>query len=164
MNYVQKQGYERHFDAFQNFTTTTNPYEFDNTKKNGGNRAATLFFYLSASPDLEGGQTGFPSVTFDLVEREVLLNNASLFSRDDEYPTKKVNDLFGPASWERQLLPYCYSRLNIKPRVGDAVLFYSLDGNGALDMRSIHAGCPVIQGTKFGGRNVYCFFCFLTTT
>lgn len=34
------------------------------------------------------------------------------------------------------------------PRRGDAVLFYSLNPDGTLDPRSVHAGCPVGRGSE----------------
>jgi prolyl 4-hydroxylase len=37
----------------------------------------------------------------------------------------------------------------VKPRVGDALLFYSLTPDGTQDKLSLHAGCPVIKGEKW---------------
>lgn len=40
--------------------------------------------------------------------------------------------------------------LGIKPRKGDALLFFSLKPDGQTqDSKSLHAGCPVIKGTKW---------------
>jgi prolyl 4-hydroxylase len=39
--------------------------------------------------------------------------------------------------------------LAVKPRVGDALLFYSLTPDGGKDKLSLHAGCPVIKGEKW---------------
>ena len=39
--------------------------------------------------------------------------------------------------------------LAVKPRRGDALLFFSLDLSQQLDTASLHAGCPVVQGTKW---------------
>jgi hypothetical protein len=36
-----------------------------------------------------------------------------------------------------------------KPRMGDAVLFYSMHPNGTFDKHALHGGCPVIKGTKW---------------
>ena len=37
----------------------------------------------------------------------------------------------------------------MKPRQGDALLFYSQTPNGTLDTLSLHSGCPVIHGNKW---------------
>jgi prolyl 4-hydroxylase len=40
--------------------------------------------------------------------------------------------------------------LEVKPRVGTAIFWFNLDSRGAVDMNMLHAGAPVINGTKFG--------------
>lgn len=37
----------------------------------------------------------------------------------------------------------------VKPKKGDALLFYSLHLDGTTDEHSLHAGCPVIKGEKW---------------
>lgn len=37
----------------------------------------------------------------------------------------------------------------VKPRKGDAVLFYNLYPDGTLDQQAMHGGCPVISGEKW---------------
>ena len=39
--------------------------------------------------------------------------------------------------------------LAVKPRKGDAVLFFGLTTQGTLDRGSLHGSCPVIKGTKY---------------
>ena len=39
--------------------------------------------------------------------------------------------------------------LSVRPRKGDAVLFYSLDLQQQLDTASLHGGCPVVEGVKW---------------
>ena len=39
--------------------------------------------------------------------------------------------------------------LAVRPRKGDAVLFWSLRTDGTLDKGSLHGSCPVIAGTKY---------------
>ena len=39
--------------------------------------------------------------------------------------------------------------LSVRPRKGDAVLFFSLDLQQQLDPASLHGGCPVVEGTKW---------------
>lgn len=40
-------------------------------------------------------------------------------------------------------------RLAVKPRKGNALLFYSLYPNATTDQDSLHMGCPVIEGEKW---------------
>lgn len=37
----------------------------------------------------------------------------------------------------------------VKPRKGDALLFFSLEPNAIPDTNSLHGGCPVIEGEKW---------------
>lgn len=37
----------------------------------------------------------------------------------------------------------------VKPRKGDALLFFSLHPSATPDLQSLHAGCPVIKGEKW---------------
>lgn len=37
----------------------------------------------------------------------------------------------------------------LKPKKGDALIFYSLNPDGEKDLRSLHAACPVIKGDKW---------------
>lgn len=39
--------------------------------------------------------------------------------------------------------------LHVKPKKGDALLFYSMKPDGTQDMTSLHGGCPVIKGDKW---------------
>lgn len=39
--------------------------------------------------------------------------------------------------------------LAVKPRRGDALLFWSVNPDGSTDPDSLHGGCPVIRGTKW---------------
>lgn len=37
----------------------------------------------------------------------------------------------------------------VKPKTGDALLFYSLNPDASMDPYSLHGGCPVIKGAKW---------------
>ena len=39
--------------------------------------------------------------------------------------------------------------LKVPPRKGEAIIFYSLLSDGSTDRKSLHGGCPVIEGTKW---------------
>ena len=43
----------------------------------------------------------------------------------------------------------CEAGLKVKPRKGDALLFWRRLSNNTFDRSSLHGGCPVVSGTKF---------------
>jgi prolyl 4-hydroxylase len=43
----------------------------------------------------------------------------------------------------------CDTGIKYKPRVGDALLFWSMHPDGSKDKHSLHGGCPVVKGTKW---------------
>ena len=42
-------------------------------------------------------------------------------------------------------------RVAMKPKMGSALLFYSIKADGTHDPLSAHTGCPVVQGVKWTG-------------
>lgn len=89
---------------------------------NGGLRAATVLAYLN---DVEwGGETIFPKGV----------------------PAEGV-----PRPSQQTELSECARKAGVavKPRKGDALLFYGLDLFGNVDSQALHAGCPVLGGEKW---------------
>jgi prolyl 4-hydroxylase len=41
-------------------------------------------------------------------------------------------------------------RLEVEPKVGTAIFWHNLDPSGMVDRKTLHAGAPVINGTKVG--------------
>ncbi|KAL5122541.1 putative prolyl 4-hydroxylase 10 [Glycine soja] len=87
--------------------------------ENGGQRIATMLMYLSNVE--EGGETMFPRA--------------------------KAN--FSSVPWWNELSNCGKMGLSIKPKMGDALLFWSMKPNATLDALTLHSACPVIKGNKW---------------
>jgi prolyl 4-hydroxylase len=40
--------------------------------------------------------------------------------------------------------------VEVLPKIGTAIFWFNLDKNGNVDRNTLHAGAPVISGTKVG--------------
>ncbi|WOL11970.1 prolyl 4-hydroxylase, alpha subunit [Canna indica] len=95
-------------------------YFFDEySTENKGQRVATLLMYLSDVE--EGGETFFPHAE---------VNSTSL-------------------PWHNELSQCGKIGLGVKPKMGDALLFYNMKPDATMDPQSLHGGCPVIRGNKW---------------
>ncbi|KAL8160750.1 hypothetical protein V2J09_002287 [Rumex salicifolius] len=108
-----------HYEAGQKYEPHYDYFMDEFSTVNGGQRIATVLMYLS---DVEqGGETVFPDI--------------------------KVNQSDVP-DWNK--LSKCgKGGMSIRPKMGDALLFWSMKPDGHLDPLSLHAGCPVIRGNKW---------------
>ncbi|KAG1359553.1 Prolyl 4-hydroxylase 5 [Cocos nucifera] len=108
-----------HYEVGQKYEPHFDYFLDDFNTKNGGQRMATLLMYLSDVE--EGGETVFPSA--------------------------KVNSSSLP--WFNELSECGKEGLSVRPKMGDALLFWSMKPDATLDPLSLHGGCPVIKGNKW---------------
>ncbi|KAF3623379.1 putative prolyl 4-hydroxylase 10 [Capsicum baccatum] len=108
-----------HYEAGQKYEPHFDYFLDDFNTKNGGQRIATVLMYLSDVE--EGGETIFPAAKGNFSSRP---------------------------GWNE--LSECAKRgLSVKPKMGDALLFWSMRPDATLDPSSLHGGCPVIKGHKW---------------
>ncbi|KAJ0024201.1 hypothetical protein Pint_09314 [Pistacia integerrima] len=108
-----------HYEVGQKYDAHYDYFLDEFNTKNGGQRIATLLMYLSDVE--EGGETVFPAA--------------------------KAN--FSSVPWWNELSECGKQGLSIKPKMGDALLFWSMRPDATLDPSSLHGGCPVITGNKW---------------
>lgn len=89
----------------------------------GRNRIATLFWYINSIPEGGGGETFFPRA----------LDGKGQSITPWRYDYKD-----------------CSQGIKYPPKAGNGVLFYSMRPDGDLEEHSMHGGCPVTQGEKWG--------------
>ncbi|KAL6317804.1 hypothetical protein AAG906_030558 [Vitis piasezkii] len=108
-----------HYEVGQKYDAHYDYFLDEFNTKNGGQRIATLLMYLSDVE--EGGETVFPAA--------------------------KAN--FSSVPWWNELSECGKKGLSVKPKMGDALLFWSMRPDATLDPSSLHGGCPVIKGNKW---------------
>jgi prolyl 4-hydroxylase len=119
LEYSVTEQYRPHFDTF---TDSVNV-------KRGGQRVATVLVYL-ATP-IRGGETIFPDA------EPASLEPAAAAKLDALTDAGELSSCAADAP------------LAVKPKKGDALLFYSLTPEGEPDGASLHASCPVEEGSKW---------------
>ncbi|KAF3679316.1 putative prolyl 4-hydroxylase 7 [Capsicum annuum] len=108
-----------HYEVGQKYEPHYDYFSDEFNTVNGGQRIATVLMYLSDVE--EGGETVFPAA--------------------------KGN--FSEVPWWNELSECGKGGLSVKPKMGDALLFWSMRPDATLDPSSLHGGCPVIKGNKW---------------
>ncbi|KAJ7944108.1 Prolyl 4-hydroxylase alpha-like protein [Quillaja saponaria] len=108
-----------HYEVGQKYEHHYDYFLDDFNTNNGGQRIATVLMYLTDVE--EGGETVFPAA--------------------------KGN--FSSVPWWNELSECGKRGLSVKPKMGDALLFWSMKPDATLDPSSLHGGCPVIKGNKW---------------
>lgn len=108
-----------HYEVGQKYDAHYDYFVDEYNIKKGGQRMATLLMYLSDVE--EGGETVFPAA--------------------------KGN--FSSVPWWNELSECGRGGLSVKPKMGDALLFWSMKPDTTLDPTSLHGACPVIRGNKW---------------
>ncbi|BAT75340.1 hypothetical protein VIGAN_01318600 [Vigna angularis var. angularis] len=108
-----------HYEVGQKYEPHLDYFMDEVNTKNGGQRIATMLMYLSDVE--EGGETVFPNAK----------GNVS------------------SVPWWNELSECAKKGLSIKPKMGSALLFWSMKPDATLDPLSLHGGCPVIKGNKW---------------
>ncbi|CAN6863477.1 unnamed protein product, partial [Brassica oleracea] len=108
-----------HYEIGQKYEPHYDYFMDEYNTRNGGQRIATVLMYLSDVE--EGGETVFPSA--------------------------KGN--YSAVPWWNELSECGKGGLSVKPKMGDALLFWSMTPDATLDPSSLHGGCAVIKGNKW---------------
>ncbi|XP_027179067.1 probable prolyl 4-hydroxylase 10 [Coffea eugenioides] len=108
-----------HYEVGQKYEPHYDYFLDEFNTRNGGQRIATVLMYLS---DIEeGGETVFPAAKGNI----------------------------SAVPWWNELSECGKGGLSVKPKRGDALLFWSMKPDATLDPSSLHGGCPVIRGNKW---------------
>ncbi|XP_042016704.1 probable prolyl 4-hydroxylase 3 isoform X2 [Salvia splendens] len=108
-----------HYKVGQKYNPHFDYFVDEFNTRNGGQRIATLLMYLSDVE--EGGETVFPAAK---------------------------GNISSVAGWNG--MSECAKKgVSVKPKMGDALLFWSMHPDATLDPSSLHGSCPVIKGDKW---------------
>lgn len=108
-----------HYEAGQKYEPHYDYFQDEFNTRNGGQRIATVLMYLSDVE--EGGETVFPAAKGNI----------------------------SSVSWWNELSECGKKGLSVKPKMGDALLFWSMNPDATPDPSSLHGGCAVIKGNKW---------------
>ncbi|KAK9285324.1 hypothetical protein L1049_024515 [Liquidambar formosana] len=108
-----------HYEVGQKYEPHYDYFQDEFNTKNGGQRIATVLMYLSDVE--EGGETVFPAAKGNI----------------------------SSVRWWNELSECGKGGLSVKPKMGDALLFWSMRPDATPDPSSLHGGCAVIKGNKW---------------
>ncbi|XP_039039254.1 probable prolyl 4-hydroxylase 10 [Hibiscus syriacus] len=108
-----------HYEVGQKYEPHYDYFMDEYNTQNGGQRIATVLMYLSDVE--EGGETVFPAAKGNI----------------------------SAVPWWNELSECGKGGLSVKPKMGDALLFWNMKPDASLDPSSLHGGCPVIRGNKW---------------
>lgn len=141
VRYTATERYELHFD--------TEGFRDSARAPNRILRDATLLAYLNTLDDNEGGETIFPLVVNKSQAGEPgsgpKVNSSTILNfvdGRDAFETPYVADVCLASE------PLTSAALRLRPKVGDAVLFFHHDAYGAFEEGSLHGSCPVVSGSE----------------
>ncbi|AET03711.2 prolyl 4-hydroxylase alpha subunit, putative [Medicago truncatula] len=83
----------------------------------------------------------------DFFTDEINTKNGGEQGGETVFPFAEGN--FSSVPWWNELSDCGKKGLSIKPKMGDALLFWSMKPDGTLDPLSMHGACPVIKGDKW---------------
>ncbi|KAB2040880.1 hypothetical protein ERO13_D02G098800v2 [Gossypium hirsutum] len=108
-----------HYEVGQKYEPHFDYFVDEYNTRHGGQRLATMLMYLSDVE--EGGETIFPNAKGNI----------------------------SAVPWWDELSKCGKGGLAVKPKMGDALLFWSMKPDATVDPSSLHGGCPVIVGDKW---------------
>ena len=127
-------------DYLQGKQTTSDPAKGGNDHDSNNRETNQL---LSNEEQKQHIEDGTPPPLENIVATD------DLSALDAYLAANQLTEKFPSGSWERDLVGKCRSKLALKPRKAEAILFYSQTPWGEADRTSLHAGCPVLKGEKW---------------